>query len=73
MAVKNGAPPTKELIVESLYQATVAEFPRQDVLDRIVPHPRTVRKAREQVKKMVICGLYAQRIRSYLHRWPGGG
>lgn len=38
-------------------------------LDRIVPHPRTLRKAREQVKAMVNSGLSAHRIRSYLHRW----
>ena len=37
--------------------------------DRIVPHARTLRKAREQVKQMVIDGLSARRIRSYLHRW----
>lgn len=35
----------------------------------IVPHPRTLRKAREQVRVMVLDGLSAQRIRSYLHRW----
>lgn len=38
-------------------------------LDRIVPHPRTLRKAREQVKQMVIDGLSACRISSYLNRW----
>ena len=38
-------------------------------LMRIVPHPRTLRKAREQVKLMVLDGLSAQRIRNYLHRW----
>ena len=36
---------------------------------RIVPHPRTLRKAREQVKLMVIDGISSHRIRSYLHRW----
>lgn len=36
---------------------------------RIVPHPRTLRKAREQVKYMVIAGFSARRIRNYLHRW----
>ncbi len=35
----------------------------------MVPHPRTIRKAREQVKQMVIDGMSSQRIRSYLHRW----
>ena len=38
-------------------------------LERIVPHPRTLRKAREQVKQMVIDGVSPHRIRSYLHRW----
>ncbi len=37
--------------------------------DRIVPHPRTLRKAREQVKQMVKDGVSPGRIRSYLHRW----
>ena len=37
--------------------------------DRIVPHPMTLRKAREQVKQMVIDGLSARRIRSYPHRY----
>ncbi|MFU7598282.1 hypothetical protein ACM9VS_05555 [Legionella pneumophila] len=36
---------------------------------RMVPHPRTLRKAREQVKYMVIDGSSAYRIRNYLHRW----
>lgn len=35
----------------------------------MVPHPRTLRKAREQVKYMVIDGFSAYRIRNYLHRW----
>ncbi len=35
----------------------------------IVPHPRTLRKAREQVKAMVNSGVSLRRIRSYLHRW----
>lgn len=37
--------------------------------NRIVPHPRTLRKAREQVNQMVVTGLSARRISSYLHRW----
>lgn len=37
--------------------------------NRIVPHPRTLRKAREQVKQMVIDGVSLPRITSYLHRW----
>ena len=35
----------------------------------MVPNPRTLRKAREQVKDMVIDGSSAYRIRNYLHRW----
>ena len=38
-------------------------------LVRIVPHARTLRKAREQVKQMIISGVSPQRIRSYLFRW----
>lgn len=34
-----------------------------------MPHPRTLRKAREQVKLMVIDGTSSRRIRNYLHRW----
>jgi hypothetical protein len=36
---------------------------------RICPHPRTLRKAREQVKRMVSDGVSLRRIRSYLHRF----
>ena len=36
---------------------------------RIVAHPRTLRKAREQVRLMVLDGLSAQRISNYLHRF----
>jgi len=36
---------------------------------RCVPHPRTLRKAREQVKAMVKDGVSSQRIRCYLHAW----
>ena len=46
--------------------ATVHQTP---ALDRIVPHPRTLRKAREQVNAMVNSGVSPRRIRSYLHRW----
>ena len=46
--------------------ATDHQTPAQAI---IVPHPRTLRKAREQIKQMVIDGLSARRIRSYLHRW----
>lgn len=36
---------------------------------RIVPHARTLRKAREQIKWMVKDGISSRRIISYLHRW----
>ena len=36
---------------------------------RIVPHPRTMRKAREQIKQMVHDGFSIQSIRRYLHRF----
>ena len=36
---------------------------------RIIPHPRTIRKAREQIRGMVEDGLSAQRIKRYLHRF----
>ncbi len=35
----------------------------------IVPHPRTLRKAREQVKQMVNHGFLSKCIRRYLYRW----
>lgn len=35
----------------------------------IVPHTRTLRNAREQVKQMVNDGVSLPRIKSYLHRW----
>lgn len=34
----------------------------------MAPHPRTLRKARANVKSMVISGLSALEIRNYLHR-----
>ena len=37
--------------------------------NNIVPHARTLRNAREQVKHMVIDGISARRIKSYLRRW----
>jgi hypothetical protein len=37
--------------------------------DRIIPHPRTLRKARENVKHMVADGVSRPKIRSYLFRW----
>ena len=36
---------------------------------RMVPHPRTLRKAREQVKTMVNDGVSLPRIKNYLHRF----
>lgn len=35
----------------------------------MVPHSRTLRKAREQVKSMVNSGVSLRRIRNYLHRF----
>lgn len=35
----------------------------------MVPHPRTLRKARERVKCMVIDEVSLRQIRNYLHRW----
>lgn len=43
--------------------------PQAHDAQRIVPHPRTLRKAREQIKYMVIDGSSTQQIRNYLHRW----
>ena len=37
--------------------------------NRITVHPRTLRKAREQVNQMVINGVSLRRISNYLHRW----
>ena len=36
---------------------------------RTVPHPRTLRKAREQIKYMVEDGFSIPKIRNYLYRW----
>ena len=36
---------------------------------RIVPHPRTIRKAREQVKVMVKDGVSLRKISRYLYRF----
>lgn len=47
---------------------TVFEHQQHEQI-RIVPHARTLRKAREQVKQMVITGTSSRRIRHYLHRW----
>jgi hypothetical protein len=41
----------------------------QSVPIRIVPHARTIRKAREQVKAMVNSGFSALRIKAYLRQW----
>ena len=37
--------------------------------EHILPHARTLRKAREQIKCMVTDGISAHCIRNYLHRW----
>jgi hypothetical protein len=44
-------------------------FPHQQVALRRVPHARTLRKAREQVKSMVTDGASPRHIRKYLARW----
>lgn len=36
---------------------------------RMIPYARTLRKAREQIKCMVIDGASPRRIRNYLHLW----
>lgn len=36
---------------------------------RIVPHPRTLRNAREQAKQMVLNGASLQQTKRYLARW----
>ncbi len=41
----------------------------QLVSTRTVPHARTLRKAREQVKMMVATGFSIHRTRSYLEKW----
>ena len=38
-------------------------------LQRMAPHPRTLRKARAQVKLMVEDGVSPRKITGYLHRW----
>ena len=44
----------------------------QNVPIGIVPHSRTLRNAREQVKQMVVDGFSTQEIRSYLRLWALG-
>lgn len=46
----------------------ISEHQAQESL-RIVPHPRTLRKARENVKQMVNTGVSLRRIRRYLHHF----
>lgn len=36
---------------------------------RIVPHARTLRNAREQVKQLVASGVSPRRAMRYLHQW----
>ncbi len=38
-------------------------------IQRIAPHPRTLRKARTQVKIMVEDGVSPRKIKDYLQRW----
>jgi hypothetical protein len=42
---------------------------QQQAALRIIPHARTLRKAREQVKSMVTDGASPRQIRKYLARW----
>ena len=44
-------------------------FTHQQVALQMVPHARTLRKARMQVISMVTDGLSTQQIRKYLARW----
>jgi hypothetical protein len=44
-------------------------FPHQQAALRMIPHARTLRKAREQVKSMVTDGASPRHIRKYLARW----
>ena len=52
----------------TLLLANVATDHQEPAVDRIVPHARTLRKARENVKAMVNSGVSPCRIRRYLHR-----
>lgn len=36
---------------------------------RIAPHPRTLRNAREQVKQMVSSGVSLHQAMNYLNQW----
>jgi hypothetical protein len=56
------------MIDSDLIHFPISEHQKSELI-RIVPHPRTLRKAREQVKYMVIDGTSARRTRNYLHRW----
>jgi hypothetical protein len=47
---------------------TTSEHQQHEPL-RIVPHPRTLRKARENVKWMVNDGVSLLKTRNYLHRF----
>ena len=42
---------------------------QNNVALRIIPHPRTLRKARIQVQQMVTIGLSTKLIRRYLHQY----
>ena len=44
-------------------------FSHQQAALRMIPHARTLRKAREQVKSMVTDGASPRHIRKYLARW----
>ncbi len=67
-----GAPATSEAMLHSsariggAMSTTDYQTPEPD---RIAPSPRTLRKAREQVKQMVNTEVSPRRIKNYLHRW----
>jgi hypothetical protein len=46
-----------------------ASLSNTPIPQQTTPHPRTLRKARETVKSMVIHGFATQEIKNYLSRW----
>jgi len=51
------------------YPQTQPEDKTDTVTARIVPHARTLRKARENIKQMVADSVSRSKIKSYLFRW----
>jgi hypothetical protein len=58
----------EDLFLGKTNQVNLAHL-QQNGLFSIVPHARTLRKAREQVKLMVADGNSTQQIRNYLRLW----